>query len=331
MTLEGRLRHLQRDGRLDLPLPGKGETVTRHRRLFDIGREDLSLARLAEAHVDALAILAEAGRRPDPNALYGVWAAETSDQPLRLERTLSGLELTGSKAFCTGAGLLDRALITVSGPDHRMVDIDLRAITGALSVDRTEWRASAFSETQTATVNFRRIAVAEQDVIQDSGWYLDRPGFWHGACGPASCWAGGAVGLVDYACSQSRSDPHTLAHLGALHADAWSLRAYLDSAGREIDEDPANPGSARIRALTLRHLVEQACTDVLRRFARTYGPRPLVFDRDISRRYQELDLYVRQSHAERDLEKLGRDVLRAGGFSGRAEDCSYAAVSKACS
>jgi hypothetical protein len=56
-----------------------------------------------------------------------------------------------------------------------------------------------------------------------------------------------------------------------------------------------------------------------------------VFDRDISRRYQELDLYVRQSHAERDLEKLGRDVLRAGGFSGRAEDCSYAAVSKACS
>jgi len=29
-------------------------------------------------------------------------------------------------------------------------------------------------------------------------------------------------------------------------------------------------------------------------------------DEMIGRRYQELDLYVRQSHAERDLEALGR-------------------------
>jgi alkylation response protein AidB-like acyl-CoA dehydrogenase len=310
VTLEGRLRQLQRDGKVDLPFPGKGETAARHRSLFDIGREDLSLARLAEAHVDALAILAEAGRRPNPNALYGVWAAETSDRPLRLSRTLTGLELNGSKAFCTGAGLLDRALITVSAPDQRIVDVNLRVSRGALGIDCSGWHAGAFSETRTAEVAFDRVAVAEEDVIQDSDWYLDRPGFWHGACGPAACWAGGAVGLVDYACSQSRSDPHTLAHLGALHADAWTLRACLDSAGREIDEDPVDRANARIRALTLRHVVEQACTDVLRRIARAYGPRPLAFDCHISRRYQELDLYVRQSHAERDLERLGRDVLQ---------------------
>jgi hypothetical protein len=52
--------------------------------------------------------------------------------------------------------------------------------------------------------------------------------------------------------------------------------------------------------------VEQGCTDVLRRLARAYGPRPLAMDEDVARRYQELDLYVRQSHAERDLEILGR-------------------------
>ena len=47
-----------------LPLPGKGNTAERHRRLFKIGREDLSLAKLAEGHWDALAILAENGREP---------------------------------------------------------------------------------------------------------------------------------------------------------------------------------------------------------------------------------------------------------------------------
>ena len=102
MTLEGRLRQLQRDGRLNVPFPGKGQTVARHQCLFDIGREDLSLARLAEAHIDALAILAEAGRRQHPNALYGVWAAETSE-PLRLDGKAAGLELNGSKTFCSGA------------------------------------------------------------------------------------------------------------------------------------------------------------------------------------------------------------------------------------
>jgi len=62
------------------------------------------------------------------------------------------------------------------------------------------------------------------------------------------------------------------------------------------------------RALTVRHLVEQACTEVLRRLPRAYGPHPLAMDEDVSRRYQELDLYLRQSHAERDLEALGKSI-----------------------
>lgn len=308
MTLEGRLRQLQHEGRLELPFPGRGETTERHRRLFEIGREDLSVARLAEAHVDALAILAESGRPADPDALYGVWASETPDASLRLERSASGFQLNGCKAFCSGASLLDRALITVSAPEQRILEVDLRANRDALTIDDSAWIASAFADTQTATVTFENILVTQDDIIGDARWYLDRAGFWHGACGPACCWAGGAAGLVEYALKQSGKDAHTMAHLGALHADAWCLQALLDTAASEIDQCPMNPDAARIRALTLRHLVEQSCTDVLRRFARTYGPRPLAFDCEISRRYQELDLYLRQSHAERDLEKLGRAI-----------------------
>jgi len=310
VTLENRLRQLQRDGKLDLPFPGSGETPVRHRCLFDLGRLDLSLARLAEAHVDALAILAEAGRRADPDALYGVWASETPDQTLRLNGLPPRLELNGNKVFCSGAGLLDRALVTVSVPEQTLIDVNLHASTGALVVDGSGWIVSAFSETQTATVTFSRVPVDENDIIGETGWYLNRPGFWQGACGPASCWAGGAAGLVDYARAQSRNDSHTLAHLGALHADAWGMGAYLDLAGKEIDENPDDVANAGIIALTLRHLVEQTCTDILKRFARAYGPRPLTFDHNISRRYQELDLYIRQCHGERDLEALGRGVYR---------------------
>jgi hypothetical protein len=51
--------------------------------------------------------------------------------------------------------------------------------------------------------------------------------------------------------------------------------------------------------------VESTCADILTRLGRAFGPHPLAFDPDISRRYAEVELYIRQCHAERDLESLG--------------------------
>ena len=242
---------------------------------------------------------------PHPNALYGVWASGKPGEALRLNNGASGLRLSGTKAFCSGAGIVDRALVSVGSPEQLLLDVDLTHNEAHIIADESAWKTSAFHETRTSTVTFNTIAVFETDIIGESGWYLERPGFWHGACGPAACWAGGALGIVDYALQQDRTDPHTLAHLGALTASAWALASCLDSAGREIDEQPEDREAAMIRALTVRHLVEQACTDVLRRLARAYGPYPLAMDESMGCRYLELDLYLRQSHAERDLEALG--------------------------
>jgi alkylation response protein AidB-like acyl-CoA dehydrogenase len=291
-----------------LPLPGGGETAARHRCLMAIGREDLSLARLAEAHWDAVAILAEAGRTPVADALYGVWASEIPNAPLSFDTSGSSRSISGKKVFCSGAGLVDHALVTVGEPDHRLIDIDLKASGSSVRFDDSAWKTIAFHEIRTSTASFSATPVSEKDFIGDAGWYLGRTGFWHGACGPAACWAGGAAGLVDWALEQKRDDPHTLAHLGAMQSSVWALESYLDSAGAEIDKQPEDSCAARIRALMLRHLVEQECTNILRRLPRAYGPYPLAMNEQTARRYQELDLYLRQSHAERDLETLGRGL-----------------------
>ena len=292
-----------------VPLPAGGETAQRHSFLMSIGRRDLSLARLAEAHLDAIAILAEAGRSPSAGALYGVWASEIPGEELSLTAQANGLSLTGSKHFCSGAGLLDRALVTVGAPQPQLIDVDMRKHAARIAIDLSAWHTAAFAQTNTGKVTFDAVPLAEENLVCAPGWYLQRPGFWHGACGPAACWAGGAEGLLDYALQQSQQDPHKLAHLGAMHAAIWSLKAVLDLAGREIDRSPLDATTARICARTVRHLVEQAATEVLRRIPRAYGPRPLAFQAEVSRRYQELDLYLRQSHAERDLEALGNDLL----------------------
>ena len=197
-----------------------------------------------------MAILAEAGRTPEPGALYGVWASETPKQPLRLERSGSGFALTGAKLFCSGAGLVDRALVTVTLPgtmsrryrsegELRLDSLRLERL-GDLRLFRDSDCHGEFRSSQSRRGRHGR----------DAEWYLKRAGFWHGACGPASCWAGGAVGLVDYALKQARDDPHTLAHLGAITASAWGMRSYLDSAGNEIDANPADSDAACTLALT---------------------------------------------------------------------------------
>jgi alkylation response protein AidB-like acyl-CoA dehydrogenase len=302
------LRALLNNGELDLPHPGSGATAARHRRLAEFAREDVSLARLIEAHTDAIAILAEANREPVQYALYGVWASETGDQPLRLLKSQGGWKIAGCKSFCSGANIIDRALVTVTVPEQRLVDVDLRTNAQSISFGESEWIATDFAETNTAHAQFEGADICGENLIGPPGWYLSRSGFWDGACGPAACWAGGATGLVNYAFSHSANNGHSLAHLGAMKADVWAMSSCLDAAGREIDDAPPDHQAAMVRALALRHIIEQLCLDILARFGRAYGPRPLAFDVDASRRYQEVNLYLRQCHAERDLEKLGRQI-----------------------
>jgi hypothetical protein len=61
---------------------------------------DLSFARIAEAHIDALAILAESGLKPRRGALYGVWASDAPPSRVTCERFAGGeWRVEGTKQF----------------------------------------------------------------------------------------------------------------------------------------------------------------------------------------------------------------------------------------
>jgi hypothetical protein len=298
------LRDLLR--RLDLPAPGAGRTAERHRALFDLARDHpLHVARLAEAHADAVAILAEAGRRPRPGAVYGVWASRGT---LALDRRDATAALTGEKPFCSGLGIVSRALVTATvdgGSEEVLVDVDLAPAT-TLATDPSGWGTPALAGAATGTLRLQDHRIAAADQVGDPGWYLRRPGFWHGALGPAACWAGGVAGLAAVTEAMAGEDPHRLAHLGGVRADVWALRAVLDRAGAEIDAAPDDVVAGEHRARSARHVVERLCTDVLDRVGRALGPRPYVADAAVAQRVADVHLYLRQDHAERDLAALGR-------------------------
>jgi len=301
-----RLRSCIDSGAMDLPLPGRGHTARRHRELSAWGRSDLSFARLAEAHTDAVAILAEDGRRAHPSALYGVWASEPQGRRVMLRRRGAEWSIDGSKPFCTGVEICDRALVTVWTDDSdvpQLLDVDVAEArrSGSSITDTSAWATPAFASTSTGSITFLEHPVPEGSLVGAPGWYLDRPGFWHGAIGPAAVWAGGGFGLVDAAELAVRESVHSRAELGALRALRWSLEVHLQAAGQEIDADPSEVVGARRRALIVRHLVERDVEAIVHHFGRAVGPGPLAFDHEVVRRLAELQLYVRQSHGRDDV------------------------------
>lgn len=304
LDLKDRLEGLTSAG-WSIPLPGQGQTPERHRVLAEWGRADLSMARIGEAHTDAVAILAEAQRRPQAAALYGVWASDGPQSRLRAVALKGGeWRLEGTKQYCSGASLVTASLVTAHSEEGLLL-FDIAMSQRGLQLQPSTWQSSALADTVTGPMHFDRVIAAPEQVIGAPNWYLQRPGFWHGALGPAACWAGGAMSLADAANALNRRDPHSRAQLGALQAAVWGLAAFLAQAGREIDADPADlRAQARVRALKVRHLIERTCVDVLDRFGRASGPQLLAYDAQVARQYAALTLYIRQCHAERDLETI---------------------------
>lgn len=295
------LSELMVSGRLDLPHPGDGATAERHRRLIELARHlPVGVARLAEAHCDAISILAEAGRDPVPGVLYGVWASEGSAALLD-----DGTRIVGDKPFCSGLGIVDRALLSVvdGHGDVRLVDVEAGP-SDSVELDISVWSTVALADTATGTVRYVDHPSTPQHIIGPANWYLDRVGFWHGACGPAACWAGATLGIIDAAERLDGPNPHRRAQLGALHAAAWGLEAMFDAAGHQIDARPTDRIAAERRARSLRHLTERICADVLDRFGRAFGPRPFTTDGDVATRFADTHLYLRQHHGERELGDL---------------------------
>jgi alkylation response protein AidB-like acyl-CoA dehydrogenase len=299
-----------RGGELALPAPGHG-TVERWRGLARLGRRDLPSARLAEGHVDALAILGEAGATPLAGAAYGVWAARSGGTGAELVADRRGWRLTGTVRFCSGAHLVDRALVVAGSPDGmRLVDVGTAA-PGVRPVTGT-WHAAAMAASDTDDVEFDDVAVEPDMLVGPPGFYTDRPGFWWGGAGVAAVWLGGAAGITDDVRDALRDsgpdpDPHRLADLAELHGAVAATDALLGSLAAAIDADPGR--DHRNGVLTARAVTERTCRTAVDLGPRAAGVSALSGPGRLADRVADLQVFSRQHHGGRDLAELGRRLL----------------------
>jgi alkylation response protein AidB-like acyl-CoA dehydrogenase len=314
------------------PRPGDGSTARLWELLASVTSVDVAAGRVLEPHLDAVAILAQAGSLPGsrlpgspagdatgaetPGGAWGVFAAEGPG--LKLEATADGSGnyiLNGSKPWCSLAAQLDGAVLTAHLPDggRAAFAVDLHA--RGVSCEAPQWTSRGLREIPSGTVHFDGVSAAP---VGGAGWYFQRPGFAWGGMGVAACWFGGAVALArDFSSTLAAAaekgrepDQIALAHLGEADRIITSVAGYLARTAERIDAGELSGSGAWSEALRVRGTVAAAVERIQEMVAWNLGPGPLAFNEAYGKRMADLSLYIRQHHAMRDDAQLGALTLK---------------------
>ncbi len=301
------------------PRPG-ADTIAAWELLASLASVDVAAARIAEPHLDALAILAQAPVQPELErvgvtsaSMWGVYASEAEGASLTASRCGEEWVLHGVKPWCSLARHVTHALVTALDADgkRRLFAVDMRS-AGVFAEDGP-WVARGLSRVVSAPVRFAGVRAVP---VGPAGWYTHRPGFFWGGIGVAACWWGGAVGVARalYA-AQASGDPDQVAlmHLGAVDASLTAARAALREAAARIDAREIAAAELPVLMLRVRDIAAEAVEATIERAGHALGPAPLSRDEGFAARVADLQLYVRQHHAERDLAALGGRLLERGG------------------
>ncbi|RVT42286.1 acyl-CoA dehydrogenase family protein [Sphingobium algorifonticola] len=268
-----------------------------------VGRADLSVGRLYEGHVNALALFdwyGSVAQRADlrqalaQGAFYGVWATEP--QPgVKLHNSDNGtVILQGSKCFATGAGGLAYAIITAQ-PAERERQLVIVPANDAKRADLSQWRVRGMRATGSGLYDLTGMNVAPDRLLGLPGDYDREPWFTTGAWRFTAVQLGGIEALLAetrLAMSEAaRGDP--LQRGKFADAVVATRTAYLwvrECAIRAAKDDPDGPAFARMT----RGVVERAGLNVMELAARIVGTRSAMDGQRIDKIIRDLSLYLRQ-------------------------------------
>lgn len=281
-----------------------------------LGRRSIPCGRLAEGHVDALRILQQAGRTPEPGALYGVWASRSRGAAVTAcsaDENGGALLLSGTMPFASGCGVLDRSLVTVVTDTEPAQNLLVDAPVEHWKYDQDSWCSDAMTVSRSFTLLLDAEPVPADAVVGEPGFYLERPAFLPGGVGVAAVWTGGAQAVLDMLVgwlSAGTLDQAQSMRIGGIALEVDTCCALLDRAAVALDS-PADltPDETAALCTFTRAGIGAAVRRVLQTARDCAGPAGAAHVPQLSGAIADLDLYVRQQHADRDLYSLGQRAV----------------------
>lgn len=289
-----------------------------------IGAANLAVGRVFEGHVNAVQLIGVYGtpalRRlcaaeVAGGALYGVWGADAAD-PLQGSRVGADLCLDGGKIFCSGLGLVRRALVSV-GVAGRTQLVCVPAQDPARA-DADQWRVSGMRATRSGGYDLTGVCVGADALVGGPDDYFAEPHFLGGMVRMCAVQLGGLDALVDEvaaALHRRGKAGDALARLRLGEIASW--RALAAGVTVEVARALARgdaPGQIAHAAVLMREGVEQCIVQALALAERALGTELHREDKAISRIRRDLSFYIRQAAVdERLMAVAGRMLDRAAG------------------
>ena len=266
-----------------------------------LGSADLSIARLFEGHVNAIALVTRYGNFEQVtafaesvagNQLAAVWGADDSDGLLE-----QGGKLKGRKILASGAGFVSRPLVTVASEAGQVMC--LLDLSGNEPVDLTGWQAQGMRSTATGNIDLSGIPITAANLIGQPGDFMRQPYFSGGAWRFCAAHLGATERLVDlfrdHLVARGRgADPYQLQRLASCIASAKTARFWVDEAMRRFSCEPPETNSVVAFVNLTRMVTERCALDVMDHVQRGVGLACFVRPHPIERISRDLATYLRQ-------------------------------------
>lgn len=300
-----------------------GGTLPLLRVLKRIGRGSLPVGRLFEGHVNALLLLQAFGTPEQVEGyaadahegrLFAVWNTEGAGGVSLTPGGEGRCRLAGAKTFASGAGHVERPLITGRLPDggKQMAIVPMER-AGPAAVDPTSWRPLGMNASASFAIDFTGMEIGAGDLLGRPGDYEREPSFSGGASRFAAVQLGGAEALFEATRAHLREsgragDPYQRARLGEMAIAIESGDLWLVGAATSAEAPTASAEAVVAYANMVRTAIGSICEDVLRWAERSVGARGLLRPHPIERIGRDLTLYLRQPNPDGALAGVGRFV-----------------------
>ncbi|GAA3707801.1 hypothetical protein GCM10022268_16450 [Sphingomonas cynarae] len=297
------------------------ETTGFVRVLRRIGGADLSLGRLYEGHVNAVQLVHAYGsdaqratltRDLAAGCLMGVWNTEPSPG-MKVTRSGDGAVLDGAKVFASGAGRLDRVLITARDDDgaKQMILADVAGMTDR--ADNRRWAVRGMRGTMSGRFDFTGMTVPADALIGGAGDYEHEPRFSAGAWRFTAVQLGAVAALVrllrDHLVTTGKGDdPVQRLRFGRCVATTRSAGMWVERAAQLAQGEAAD---AIPFVLMTRGIVEEAGLVVMEAAARGVGTASFFDGDPIDRITRDLGLYLRQPVPDQARDRAAAAWLEA--------------------
>jgi alkylation response protein AidB-like acyl-CoA dehydrogenase len=284
----------------------------------------LPIARLFEAHVNALQLIERYGtqgladnaaRDAAQGHICALWVTDPQAGPLALKSRGAGFMLEGGKAFCSGAGVVTRALITAAmDTGTRMLVV---ALEPTMRVLPSPIRLGGMRAAITGSIDFSGMAVEQDALLGEDEDYLREPVFSAGAWRGSACALGGLSALVDLHRSELLNrnldaDPHQRARFGQLLIAYETGRLWMREAALRgcLEDRPAEEIVAYINLARI--AVEAACLDAMRLTQRSLGLGAFITGCQAELLCWDLATYLCQPVPDETLDKAAEYYFHAG-------------------